>query len=91
MGDSVNGNMIANDGRLFLRVQNVNAAAQTIGFVTPGTVDGLAIADVSVSIPTNGIRYFGPFPPSIYNTANYLYVDPQSVDIKIMAFSVPSS
>jgi hypothetical protein len=55
----------AGDG-IFLEVHNANAAARTVILATPGTVDGLAIADRSVTIPAGerwkipvGRRYAG--------------------------------
>ncbi|MFI7468136.1 hypothetical protein [Nonomuraea sp. NPDC049646] len=40
----------AGDG-VFLEVNNGNAAARTVTLATPGTVDGLAIADRAITIP----------------------------------------
>jgi len=60
-----------NDGNVFLHVKNVNAAARTLTVVTPGTVYGLAIADLTVTIPgTTGDKMIGPFPPSVFNQAD---------------------
>jgi hypothetical protein len=51
-----------------------NAVVVTIQ--TPGTVDGLAIADRTVSIGTSSERMIGPFPPSYYNQADgAVYID----------------
>lgn len=50
----------AGDG-VFLEVNNGNAAARTVTLATPGTVDGLAIADRAVTIPA-GERWQIPVP-----------------------------
>jgi hypothetical protein len=50
----------AGDG-VFLEVNNGNGTARTITLATPGTVDGLAIADRAVTIPA-GERWKIPVP-----------------------------
>jgi hypothetical protein len=63
-----NGITFANDGRMFIEVEN--GPTQTIAsVVTQCTVDGQAVADPTYTIPLNQDHIFGPFPPSIYNTA----------------------
>ena len=63
-----NGITFANDGRMFIEVEN--GATQTIAtVVTQSTVDGLAVADPTYTVPLNQDHLFGPWPPSIYNTA----------------------
>jgi hypothetical protein len=63
-----NGITFANDGRMFIEVEN--GATQTIAtVVTQCTVDGQAVADPTYTVPLNEDHIFGPFPPSIYNTA----------------------
>jgi len=63
-----NGITFANDGRMFIEVEN--GATQTIAtVVTQLTVDGQAVADPTFTVPLNEDHLFGPFPPSVYNTA----------------------
>lgn len=51
----------------FLHVKNANAAACTVTFVTPGTVEGLAVADMTATVPaTNGDLMIGPLPASLF-------------------------
>lgn len=59
-----------NNGRLFIYVTNGGGSASVVTIATPGTVDGLAIADRTVSVPAGEDRMIGPFPPHIYNNAN---------------------
>jgi len=70
--DDVNGNQFQNDGRMFLHVLNASGDVATLTFVTPKTVDGLAIADRAVAITDAEERMIGPFPPTIYNDADRL-------------------
>ena len=61
-----------NDGRCLVYLDNVTAFTVVPTFVTPNTVDGLAITDKTGSQATL-LRYvYGPFPPSIYNDASGL-------------------
>lgn len=75
--DQPNGNQFANDGMSFLYVKNGSGSPITVTVGTPGNVDGLAIADLTVSVPaTTGERMIGPFPPGIYNQSDgNVYVD----------------
>jgi hypothetical protein len=59
-----------NTGKEFLHFMKSGAGACTVTISTPGTVDGLAIADRTVTVAaTTGDNMIGPFPPSNYNTA----------------------
>lgn len=65
------GDQVACDDRLFLHVKNTNASSRDVTIATPGTVDGLAIADVVVTIPANtGDRMIGPIKASLFADAN---------------------
>lgn len=65
---TVDGHMFANDGEVFVEVQNTNATiARTVTFITGGTQEGLAVADVAVSIPAASRRLIGPFPSGTFN------------------------
>ena len=60
-----------NDGRTFLYcLDTVGNAILT--FKTPGTVDGLAIAEKTATIVADATigALVGPFPPSIYNQSD---------------------
>lgn len=46
-----------------------SAATSNLTVQTPNTVDGLAITDSVNALPDTDVRFFGPFPPSIYNDA----------------------
>ena len=60
-----------NDGRVFLHFKKTGAGDCTVTITTPGTVQGLAIADVTVSVPaTTGDKFVGPFSTSLFNDAS---------------------
>lgn len=63
---NVDGHSISNDGQPILHVKNGSAGAITVTFVTPRQVDGLAVADLAVSVPAGGERIIGRFPPATF-------------------------
>ena len=65
-GDNVNGNSFVNDGRVLLRLV-ASSGTPTVTVVTPGTIDGLAVADITYTLSTSAI-FVGPFPPEIYGS-----------------------
>lgn len=72
----VDGNKFPNDGRIILHVVNGNVADRTVTIQTPGTVDGLAIAERTIVVTAAEARFIGPFPPGIYNQSDgMVYVD----------------
>jgi hypothetical protein len=60
---NVDGNKFANDGVMFLHVVNGAGAPINVTIQTPGTVDGLAIAEQVVAVTNAQARLIGPFPP----------------------------
>ncbi len=70
------GHKFNNTGREFLHVKNGAVSPITVTIQTPGLVDGLAVAELTVAVPNAGERMIGPFPTNIYNQAgNMVYVD----------------
>lgn len=65
-GDNVNGNGVANDGRVMLRLV-ASSGTPTVTVVTPGTVDGNAVADITYTLSTAAI-FVGPFPVDVYGS-----------------------
>lgn len=58
-----------NTGKEILHFKKSGAGSCDVTFTTPGTVDGLAVADRVVAIPaTTGDKFIGPLLPSVYNT-----------------------
>lgn len=62
------GHAFANqNGDVFVHVKNTDAASKTITFITPRTVEALAVADLAVTVPANEERFVGRFPTGTYN------------------------
>lgn len=91
VGDVANGNSIAgNDGRILLEVKNDDASSQTVTIPTPGTIDGLAIADLVVSLTAGQTKLIGPLSPSTFNQSDgLLHVDPSDADLKFRVYRLP--
>lgn len=64
------GDQVLADDRTYLHVKNASGGAITVTVVTPGTVNGLAIADLTVSVPAAGEREFGPIGPGQFADAS---------------------
>lgn len=63
--------IIRNNGNVLLHFVKVGANNATITVVTPKTVSGLAVADLTFSVPaTTGDVWAGPFSPDTFNDAN---------------------
>ena len=57
-----------NDGQTFLHFKKSGAGACTVTIVTPKTIGGMAVADLTVSVPAStGDKMIGPFPPDLFN------------------------
>jgi hypothetical protein len=75
-GDAVNGHEFVNEGDVYLHVKNGGASPINVTIPTPGTVDGLAIADLVVAVPAAEERKIGDIPTNVYNqTGGKVYVD----------------
>lgn len=73
---ATDGHSVENTGREFIHVKNGSGSSVTVTIQTPGTVDGLAVADRTVAVPASGERMIGPFAPGDYNQDDdAIYVD----------------
>lgn len=61
------GHKFNNNGETWIRVYNAYTDTITATFVTPGTVDGLAVADLDVPVSAGAVRLIGNFPPGRFN------------------------
>jgi hypothetical protein len=61
------GDSFANTGDEFIHIKNGAGDPYVVTIATPATVDGLAVADRTVSIPAGEERMIGPFPSNTYN------------------------
>lgn len=63
--------VLNNDGRVVLWFTKTGAGACTVTITTEATFQGLAVSDLTVTIPaTTGHKMLGPFPPTLFNNAN---------------------
>lgn len=68
--DATDTYLMNNAGRMFVQLKNTGGSPSVVSIVTPGTVDGLAIAERTFTVPaTTGDRMAGSWPPSVYNAA----------------------
>ena len=65
----VGGDTLVNNGRTFLVFRNSSGSSCTATLDTPGTIDGLAIANPTVTVSSAADQVIGPFDPTIFNTA----------------------
>ncbi len=80
----VDGHAFANDGRVFVRMNNTGASSHDITFVTPVTQGGvalLAVADLVVAVLNSTARLIGPFAVSLYNQPDgTVHIDYESTE-----------
>lgn len=60
----------ANNGKQYLLVKNGDTGAHVLTFSSAATVDGLAIADPTVTLAAGETRLIGPFKPSVFNDSD---------------------
>lgn len=89
--DTSNGNRWKNTGRQFLELVNNGATGEAVVTVaTGGTVDGLAIANPTITMAV-GERFHGVFPRTdVYNDANgyvvLTYAGDGAADVDVAVF-----
>lgn len=85
-GDATNGHIVVGlNTSLILEVHNVHATLpQTITLITPGTVDGNAIADPIRTIPAASVKQVSDLDPSVYG--DNLEFTVSTTDIKLSAY-----
>ncbi|MCI0526831.1 MAG: hypothetical protein L0Y56_05165 [Nitrospira sp.] len=71
---------------VFVRVKCTNAAGGTLTLVTPGTVDGLAVADRTVTFALNDIKYIAVNDPVLYGAT--LNLDTSVAEFTATAFTL---
>ena len=86
----VDGHKMANGGTEYLHVKTGDTAT-VVTIQTPGTVDGLAVAERTISIGTSSERLIGPFPRQTYNQGSEeVYVDLSAITNVTLAAFRPS-
>lgn len=83
------GDQFLNNGKMLLHVKN-GATDCNVTVSTPNTVDGLAIADLTVTVSASTEEFIGPFPASIYNdSSGYVqlsYDDESNVTVAVLRY-----
>jgi len=85
------GDDFPNTGAEFVFVKNGDVAAKNVTIETPRTVDGLVIADRTVTVGAGEEKLIGPFPTATYSTSggsvNLTYSDVTSLEIAVLKLS----
>jgi hypothetical protein len=71
------GHSITNTTGVFIHVKNGSGSSINVTVQTPGTIDGLAIADQVVAVAAGADKMIGPFLPGVYEQpgSDDVYVD----------------
>jgi hypothetical protein len=81
--DAANDHQMVNDGKVLLLVRSTDAGAQSVTFVTQGTVDGQAVGDRVESIAAGIAKAYGPFPVEIYG--ELMFIDVTVATLRFLA------
>lgn len=67
---SASTNMFVNDGSTLLYIKNTDVTTSTAILTTPKTVNGLAVSDLTITLPAAIDVVAGPFSPDVFNDSN---------------------
>lgn len=82
---AADGAEFANTGVEFVHVKNPTVGTIVVTFVTTQTVDGLAVADRTVSVPASGERFIGPFPVATYGSTVTVNFDVDGAQVAVLS------
>lgn len=85
-GDAVNNHSVANDGTVFIEVENTGAVSRTLSALFASTVDGITVDPKTWTIAAGARRRIGPFPVRYYGTTLQLNVD--NAELELSAYKV---
>lgn len=83
---SGNNYLIPNNGKVGLVLECTGGGTATVA--TPGTQDGLAITDLTLTTTAAKILLWGAFPPAYYNDANNKMTVTVSANTNLFAFQL---
>ena len=83
---AADGDTVPNGGNTILVMNNTAGASATVTVVTPGSVDGLAVADRTFTVPANTIQLVKLGPPSAYGTNTR--IDCSATTVKLAAYTI---
>lgn len=93
MTDAVtDGHYFVNDGSTVLLLQNTNGSSRVVTVQTAQQVDGLAVADLAITVSaTTGRLATATFPRTIYNQSDgTVYLDySATAGLKVAAVKIP--
>jgi hypothetical protein len=70
---ATHGNKFVNDGKTFMIIKNGSGAPITVTIDTPGSMEGLAIADLAVTIAAGVTKAIGPFSGNFNQADGYVW------------------
>lgn len=73
-GGSGTGLKFSNDGKVFLLLENTAANTPIVNIESGGTIDGLDIADIAITMVASQNRIVGPFPVGTFNQPSSTFV-----------------
>lgn len=86
-GDASNHHKIdANNGQIFVEAYNSGASSRTVSFNVYTTVDGLAVADQTVTVAAGVIKFCGPFTNNYTQADGDLYFSTSHADMRFRAW-----
>lgn len=85
--DPTNGNVVPNDGRTWLELNNTDAASQTCTIHPARTVDGQAAAGVDHQLAAGAQLRVGPYPVDDYS--GELAVNCTAATLHVAAYRLP--
>jgi len=85
---NADGNNFTNNGATWVVIANGYTSDITATFQTPRTIDGLAVADKTVVVPTGSTFAIGPFGAATFNQSDgTVYIDyTESTTVTVGAF-----
>lgn len=91
--DETDDAMFQNDGNTFLWARNTGVGSHIVTVQTPQMIAGLAVAEMTVTIPAAGKRLIGPFPTETFNQQSgadvgkvYVDVDGTGIEMRYKAY-----
>lgn len=85
--DAVNGNVVPNDGRTWIELDNTDAAQQTCTVHPARTVDGQSVTGLDHIVAAGAQLRLGPYPVGDYSAS--LAINCTSANLQVAAYSLP--
>lgn len=73
------GHKFVNNGDVLIHVKNGDASSMDVTIQTPAKVQGVDVAEISVTVGASDEEMIGPFPPALFNNSDGVYVDYSSI------------